>query len=398
MKGKIFMKKAALIILKTLVILVYAVLLAGYMLIRPQLSTLCSVEKLNDHPFYQMNYTSDYHFDEYLKTGGATIEDTMNFAAEQMGLEPPFESDESGFACATIYSPDTNGDYIFARNFDYPSAASLLIHTNPDDGYESVSMVNLEHMGYGSENYPDDFINRMALLFAPYCPLDGMNEKGVAIGVLQLDNKSTAQDSGKVDIMTTTAIRLVLDYAADVDEAIELLSQYDMHSVFGANFHYQISDAQGNSAIVEYKDNRMYVYRSDEAYQFCTNFYITDMVNGTGAERQCPRYQGLTAAFEQGSGRFSSDDIKALAEKISVNYPQAKTQWTSVFNLSDLSYNIYIDRDYTVPYHYELSDLNTTSTVILAADIAFTAAGVLIAACFIFGFMRRKKKAKQTAE
>lgn len=85
--------------------------------------------------------------------------------------------------------------------------AALLIHTAPDDGCESVSMVNLEHMGYGSENYPDEFIARMALLFAPYCPVDGMNEKGVAIGVLQLDHKTTSRNNGKVDIITTTAIR-----------------------------------------------------------------------------------------------------------------------------------------------------------------------------------------------
>lgn len=152
------MKKVISIILKSALVIVYAASFAGYMMIRPQLSTLCSVEKLNDHPFYQMNYSGDYYFDEYLKHGGATIEDTMNFVAEQMGIEKPFESNGSGFGCSTIYSPTTDGDYIFARNFDYPSASALLIHTAPDDGYESVSMVNLEHMGYGSENpYHYDF-------------------------------------------------------------------------------------------------------------------------------------------------------------------------------------------------------------------------------------------------
>ncbi len=392
------MKKAISMVLKSALVIVYAASLAGYMMIRPRLSTLCSVEKLNDHPFYQMNYSGDYYFDEYLEHGGATIEDTINFVAEQMGIEKPFESSGSGFGCSTVYSPTTDGDYIFARNFDYPSAAALLIHTAPDDGYESVSMVNLEHMGYDSENYPDGFVNRVALLFAPYCPLDGMNEKGVAIGVLQLDNKPTAQNNGKVDIMTTTAIRLVLDYAADVEEAIELLSQYDMHSLLGSNFHYQISDAQGNSAIVEYKNNQMCVYRSEEEYQFCTNFYITDMMNGSGVERQCPRYQGLTQAFEQVGGHFSNEDIEALAEKMWVNYAQSSTQWTSVFNLSDLSYDIYINMDGENPYHYDFADTWATDTAIIAADAVFCAVGVLIVACFVFGFIRRKNKAKKSAE
>ena len=57
-------------------------------------------------------------------------------------------------------------------------------------------------------------------LAAPYAPLDGMNEKGLAVGVLLIDTKPTNQNTKKVDITTTTAIRLMLDKAKNVDEAL----------------------------------------------------------------------------------------------------------------------------------------------------------------------------------
>ena len=43
---------------------------------------------------------------------------------------------------------------------------------------------------------------------------------GLTIGVLQLNVEPTQQDTEKTDITTTSAIRMVLDKAATVDEAV----------------------------------------------------------------------------------------------------------------------------------------------------------------------------------
>ena len=58
-----------------------------------------------------------------------------------------------------------------------------------------------------------------------YAPLDGMNEKGLAVSVNMIqDSPGISQDSGKPALTTTTAVRLLFDRAADVEEALELLS------------------------------------------------------------------------------------------------------------------------------------------------------------------------------
>ena len=47
-----------------------------------------------------------------------------------------------------------------------------------------------------------------------------MNEKGLAVGVLLIDTEATDQRTDRVDITTTTAIRMMLDRCATVDEAV----------------------------------------------------------------------------------------------------------------------------------------------------------------------------------
>ena len=54
-----------------------------------------------------------------------------------------------------------------------------------------------------------------------------------------------SKNTGKTPVTTTTALRMMLDKCKNVDEAIELLQEYDMNSDIGANHHYAIADASG---------------------------------------------------------------------------------------------------------------------------------------------------------
>lgn len=84
---------------------------------------------------------------------------------------------------------------------------------------------------------------------------------------LLLPERSTV--TGKPNLTTTTAIRLLLNQAADVDEALELLNQYDMHASMGMMVHFALADASGRSVAVEYVDNQMIVIETP----VLTNFY-----------------------------------------------------------------------------------------------------------------------------
>lgn len=126
------------------------------------------------------------------------------------------------FGCSTVSVQNTNGGYLFGRNFDWDTCNGLIIRSRPENGYASVSTVNMDFIQSGGvdlSSLPDHVQAAVGL----YAPLDGMNEEGFAISVNMIQDSDTiAQDTGKPDLTTTTAVRLLLDQAADVEEAIEL--------------------------------------------------------------------------------------------------------------------------------------------------------------------------------
>ena len=74
-------------------------------------------------------------------------------------------------------------------------------------------------MVYGS-TLRYNLLNSYCVLVAPYCCMDGINEKGLAIAVLHMRAKATDQkDSSKKVITTTAMIRAVLDTCASPTSA-----------------------------------------------------------------------------------------------------------------------------------------------------------------------------------
>ena len=58
--------------------------------------------------------------------------------------------------------------------------------------------------------------------------MDGMNEAGFAVSVLHLDGKPTQQASTGKKLTTTLDLRMMLDHAKTVDEALKILDGYDL--------------------------------------------------------------------------------------------------------------------------------------------------------------------------
>lgn len=162
--------------------------------------------------------------------------------------------------CSTFVATTPEKEALFLRNFDYRSGMTMLIKTVPKKGYRSLALSNLGHIGFDLDHLPEAGIfSRFRTLAAIYSPLDGMNEKGFAVAVNTAVEQITHQNTGKTPVMTTCAIRMLLDRAADVEEGIEILKNVDMNSSGKIGYHFQMADRKGDSAIVEYLDNQMVV-------------------------------------------------------------------------------------------------------------------------------------------
>ena len=255
------------------------------------------------------------------------------------------------FGCSTIYTQDENGTYFFGRNYDWAECETMIVHTKPENGYESVSTCCLDFLGFGDKYAPDgSMTERMQSTAAIYVPLDGMNAKGLVVADLTAgDDEETYQRTGKVNLTTTTAIRLLLDKAADVDEAVALLKQYDMNSSIGISHHLSIADAHGKSIVVEYVNGEMLVSET----KVVTNHYLTDCEKrGVGSAQSRERYDTLAAYSGPTDAPQVRDMLESVAQK---NYPKTdgsyeKTMWSIVYCPEGRCADFYFAENYDHEY------------------------------------------------
>lgn len=334
---------------------VLAILAIGlYILFGKEVKTLGTLEKISEYPLYTMTYENEYYFDDYLEVGASTDGEVVEFIVNKLLKGLPLSIDLPDLGCSTFFAQTPEGDYQFGRNFDLYHSPPAIIHTNPKNGYASVSTVNLSFMGYTNGRVPEGGImDKVEMLAAPYVPIDGMNEKGLAVGVLLIrDLEPTAQDTGKINLQTTTAIRMILDKCATVEEAVEMLKEYDMHSSAGSVYHFQITDVLGNSVVVEYLNNEMFeIYPTEDFYQACTNFVVTPgELYGHG--RGHDRYEILMSKLEETGGIISEEEAMELLSAVKAEVKEdgdgndSTTQWSVVFNQNDLTGTFSVGMDY----------------------------------------------------
>lgn len=321
--------------------LIITLLLAGvagsYLLFQKRTSPpdgLMNLQQVDDHPLYVMHYEGDYAFDEFLKEGlqGSTGSRLI---------------DHSDWACTCFAALGVSGNSQFGRNFDWNDDPALLLFTTPPDAYASVSLVDISYLGFGREDPSEE--NLRHLSEAPFMPFDGMNEYGVVIGMMAVPHAEGGNDPSKITIDSLHAIRLVLDYAKNVDEAIALLDIYNIDFGDGPPLHYLIADRGGNSVVVEYLDNEMIVIRNTEAWRVATNFILS----GTTLERarsSCGRYQMTYDTLNRNGGEMIGDESMLLLKNVS----QISTIWSVVYNLSSGNIQVVMGRAYGHPLSFKL--------------------------------------------
>jgi len=304
-----------------------------------------------------VKYEGDYGFDAFLSAGGASSDrEVIGFLAENLlpGMNIGFS--QGAFGCSTISVKSEDGDFLFGRNFDWNSCSAMVVASYPENGYASISTVNMDFVSQGAGGGITGMALQMddvKVLVALYAPLDGLNEKGLAVSVNMIqDGADISQDSDKPDITTTTAIRLLLDKAANVDEALALLAQYDMHASMGMMVHFALADTAGRSVVVEYIGNEMVVTDTPVV----TNFYLAEgEKHGIGTEQSHERYEILVSLLEK-SGTMDMVGVRDALDRVSKdNFGEFEsTEWSIVFNQTDGQAVYYHREDYSKGYAFAI--------------------------------------------
>ena len=321
-----------------------------------QKQTKDSLVRLDDNA-YLLDYKNDYALDAMIQKGVSNVGELLAYASKIFTLGTrKFKAGKIGAGCTTFSAHTANGEPLLARNFDYKAAPCLVVRTSPANGYKSIAVTDTNFMLYGYKKRPENDTDKLQLLLAPYICVDGMNEKGLAIAVLELKAKPTQQKTGKTPITTTLMIRTVLDKAANIDEAIALFRQYDLQDSFFVCYHYQLTDATGRSVILEFVNNEMRVVEAAKpegakyAFAACSNYFLTeggDNSKGTGYDRYDKCMNKLTAT---GGELSTADSIKLLQYCTLRYYHQLTwpviTLWSAVYNCADLTLSLCAGMDY----------------------------------------------------
>lgn len=330
-------------------------LIAAFTLFGNELRSLISLKKVDDYGMYQMTYYGDYGFDEFLEKGAASDADIEAFVTKRLLKGLPINLGVTGDGCTAFVTKNENGEILFGRNFDFFYAPSLQVYTAPSQGYASVSTVNLTFAGYSENRLPDGGIfHRFLTLAAPFLPFDGMNEKGLAIALLAVPEAQVPSDPDKVTLNTTTAIRLVLDKAATVEEAVELLKQYNIYFSGDIECHYFIADASGHSVIVEYYDQKIQVVETDKEYQIASNFIAYNGLDIGEGYTEFDRYDKVKHVIEQNNGILDKNTAIRLLADVGVKDGNIdKLQWSVLYNLTSRDGEIFANRkaNHMIKFH-----------------------------------------------
>jgi hypothetical protein len=304
--------------------------------------TLASLEVVSDFPLYVMRYEGDYGFSAFLEAA-------REEGSPQVELPAP---PPDAWACTGFAGSSPEGEIVFGRNFDWHRHPALLLFTHPPDGFASVSMVDIAYLGY--TQHVADWQDRQALLEAPYLPFDGMNSADLAVGMMAVHAADSGADPAKPTLDELQVIRLLLDRAASVAEALDLLSSVNIDFSGGPPLHYLIADASGKSAVVEFVGGEMRSIPNTSAWQVSTNFLISEE-QPQDADSSCWRYNRAYTTLEQSGGRLSDEAATTLLEEVAQggDYP---TIWSVVYNLTAKTIRLVVGREYGQVFSYALGN------------------------------------------
>ncbi|MGM9694463.1 MAG: carcinine hydrolase/isopenicillin-N N-acyltransferase family protein [Alloprevotella sp.] len=342
----------------------------------------------NKGRIYEMNYNVDYKLEDALNFEIDCTQKLQQFAVAYLMDERPSPSQNTKITydagCSAFACPDiSTGDFLMGRNFDFnhidPDTKErhmipvIAVHTAPVGGKKSVSFVDGQFVGYDSGFYNDGKSDLSMLMALPYLLLDGINEDGFAVCVLKLDGLNTEQEEeNRKKIFTTVAMRMLLDKASNVQEAMDLLEKYNMTADKAkANYHFFMADAKGDYAIVEYTDadtlnhpNTMERLEKNDTLRCVTNFYVSPTMANTKhginqSEHGMDRYKKLRSTLQQYNYQLTSPLAMWLLSQVAQGPENPElstgfTQWSEVFNLTRKTVTMSILREYNHAFSFQV--------------------------------------------
>lgn len=228
-----------------------------------ELSTILSYESYSDdnQTMYYAKIEGDYYTKDFLEAKGVyTNSDLSNFltvsTSKKMIALSKINISTPAYDSYTLTCNDTN-KYL-GSTYRSTSNYSMVIETNQKNKYSSVSAINLSSLSIEDEL---NFLEKNVAFAAAYLPVNGLNETGLSVSLTYTNkttNTITYKNSTDVDITENILVRLILDNASTVEEALDIVNSYDLHLSNNTHFNITITDVNGNTSCI-YTEEDLYI-------------------------------------------------------------------------------------------------------------------------------------------
>ncbi|QDU57624.1 linear amide C-N hydrolase [Aeoliella mucimassa] len=264
---------------------------------------------------------------------------------------------------------------VMIRSYDWRIGNALIIINKRDMAKRALSFDNPAEW---TSKYGSVTINQ----YGRELPNDGMNEAGLAVTCLWLDESEYPASDERPSVSTAQWIQYQLDTASTVKEVLESDKHIRITPVGGAKVHYFVSDAEGNSAVIEFVKGKMVAHSGESLpNRLITNNLCSvsaedlTQVRGFGGDRalsndsaSLSRYARLATLLK--NLKPTSQPFTRVGFDMLDRVKQHGTQWQIVYDLSDKQIH-FRTREHQQVRTVDLADCNfspSTPTQVLDID------------------------------
>jgi len=231
---------------------------------------------------------------------------------------------------------------LLGKNFDWTF----------DQGYLIKNVKNTAKFAYFSHNgQPARWTSKYGSITfnqnGKEMPYGGMNEKGLMVEMLWLDDIRFNISEDKAYLNELEWIQYQLDNFQTIDEVIINIEKLKIYPIKG-KIHYILADTNGKSVIIEYLDGKPKIYEKDfNTCQAITNKTVVhsekfiDNLKGIPKRNtsETYRYHQLENQIKklQSPNDFSENTAFQMLKNVSIPKGNFKTVWSIVYNIDNKS-------------------------------------------------------------
>ncbi len=383
-KEKTLAQKIKGILLWTiLIILTIAAALLVYLCVAGagEMAALTTFKHVSDHPYYTMTY-QNFEYSDMVNKELSNNDEVIKYYKQKFfkSLSDAIPGEDKNEyvtkGSVAFYSRTFIYSYMKGRVYNSYDAPILMVTAKPQNGYKSWNIIDMSDVGVQAETNVDQWYNNaFQTIAATYCTSEGINQEGLSVSLISCPVAS-CDDTNLINITPFVAVRLMLDRATTVDNAIDVLKNYDIDFSSGT-YHFFVSEKEEKSAIIEYVNGSMEVeyMESGALHQVCSNKMESPKVPSStrdynNAYDEVTLYdffeKALSDQLSGGKPGMSQDYAQSIMKSQSTNMRDSGenhfgtvlygTQYTVFYDTAKMKMQIVVENDAkTQSYSYDLT-------------------------------------------